>query len=59
MYPEHKEFFEQVNLQTFDLMEVFRDLHYFDPDFGGSCSIKKVLPVVSEITYEGMTVSNG
>lgn len=52
MYPEHKDFFEQVNLQTFDLMEIFRNLYYFDPNFGGSCSIKKVLPVVSEITYE-------
>ncbi|HRX63774.1 MAG TPA: DUF2779 domain-containing protein [Candidatus Absconditabacterales bacterium] len=59
MYPEYKEFFEQVNLQTFDLMDVFRDMLYFDPDFGGSCSIKKVLPVLSDITYEGMTVSNG
>ncbi len=59
MYTQYKEFFEQVNLQTFDLMDVFRNLHYFDPDFGGSCSIKKVLPVVSDITYEGMTVSNG
>lgn len=59
MYPEYKDFFEQVNLQTFDLMEVFRNLYYFDPHFGGSCSIKKVLPVVSDITYEWMTVSNG
>jgi len=39
-------------------MDIFRDLAYFDPDFGGSCSIKKVLPVVSKITYDGMTVSN-
>ncbi len=59
MYPEHKEFFEKVNLQTFDLMDIFRDLTYFDPDFGGSHSIKKVLPVLSDITYDGMTVSNG
>ncbi len=59
MYPEYKEFFEQVNLQTFDLMDVFRDMLYFDPDFWGSCSIKKVLPVLSDITYEWMTVSNG
>ncbi|HKL44297.1 MAG TPA: DUF2779 domain-containing protein [Candidatus Absconditabacterales bacterium] len=59
LYLEYREFFEQVNLQTFDLMDIFRDLAYFDPDFGGSCSIKKVLPVVSKITYDGMTVSNG
>ena len=59
MYPEYKDFFEQVNLQTFDLMDVFKNLQYFDPDFGGSCSIKKVLPVLTDITYDGMTVSNG
>jgi len=58
MYPEYKDFFEQVNLQTFDLMDIFKNLQYFDPDFGWSCSIKKVLPVLSDITYEGMTVSN-
>ena len=59
MYPEYKGFFEKVNLQTFDLMDIFRDMLYFDPDFGGSCSIKKVLPVLSDITYEWMIISNG
>jgi len=59
IYPEYKNFFEQVNLQTFDLMDIFRDFTYFDPDFGGSHSIKKVLPVLSDISYDGMVVSNG
>ncbi len=59
MYPEYKKFFEEVNLQTFDLMDIFKNLQYFDPDFGWSCSIKKVLPVLSDITYDWMTVSNG
>ncbi|MCK9467680.1 MAG: DUF2779 domain-containing protein [Candidatus Absconditabacterales bacterium] len=59
MYPEYKEFFEQINLQTFDLMDVFKNLDYFDPAFDGSCSIKKVLPVLSNISYDEMIVSNG
>lgn len=59
MYPEYKKFFEQINSNTFDLMDVFRNLDYFDPAFDGSCSIKKVLPVLSDISYDDMTVSNG
>lgn len=59
MYLEYKDFFEQINSQTFDLMDIFRDLDYFDPAFDGSCSIKKVLPVLSDLSYDNMTVSNG
>lgn len=59
MYPQYKDFFEQINLQTFDLMNIFKDLDYFDPNFWGSCSIKKVLPVLTDISYNNMVVSNG
>ncbi len=42
-----------------DLLDVFRS-HYFHPDFGGSNSIKAVLPVlVPTMTYQNMEVGNG
>lgn len=59
LYPEYKEFFEKVNAQTFDLMEIFRDMHYFHPDFQWSASIKKVLPVLTDITYDWLAVPHG
>lgn len=58
MYPEYKTFFESVNVKTFDLMEVFSEFHYFDRRFKGSASIKKVLPVLTDISYNGLEVPN-
>jgi hypothetical protein len=58
MYPEYKTFFESVNAKTFDLMEVFSEFHYFDRRFKGSASIKKVLPVLTDISYDGLEVPN-
>ena len=42
-----------------DLLEIIRG-HYYHPDFKGSFSIKRVLPVlVPQMTYEGMEVADG
>ena len=59
MYPEHQEIFSKVNENTFDLMEIFKNQLYFDRRFGGSCSIKKILPVLTDISYAGLAVPNG
>jgi hypothetical protein len=37
-------------------MEIFKEREYFHPDFQGSYSIKKVLPVVTDISYENLAV---
>ena len=43
----------------FDLMKIFRD-YYFHPAFGGSNSIKAILPVlVPELSYKDLEVQNG
>ena len=42
--PEFKEFCDNMNGRIFDLMEIFRDQLYCDPQIKGSYSIKKVLP---------------
>ena len=33
--------------------------NYYHPDMDGSYSIKKVLPIFSNLTYKGMEVANG
>lgn len=59
MFPEYQETLEYINNHTFDLMEIFKENEYFHPDFGGSYSIKKVLPVLTDISYDGLAVSDG
>ncbi len=59
LFPEHKETLENINLRTFDLMEIFSKQLYYHRDFQGSSSRKKVLPVMSTISYDSMAVPNG
>ncbi len=55
-YPQYTEICERINNSTFDLMEIFSELHYFHREFQGSASIKKVLPVMTDISYANMAV---
>jgi len=58
-HPEEKEFLTDLNKRTFDLMKPFTK-NYSHPDFNGSASLKKVLPVmVPELSYEGLGVQDG
>lgn len=59
LYPEYSELFSSINGHTFDLMDIFKNNLYFHPDFGGSASIKKVLPVLTDISYADLTVGDG
>jgi len=36
-----------------------KEVNYYHEDLNGSYSIKKVLPIFSDLTYKGMDVSNG
>jgi hypothetical protein len=58
--PAYTGFLEGVNTRLRDLMDVFRKGHYKHPDFRGSSSLKRVLPVlVPELTYEDLTIRDG
>lgn len=57
--PEDAEWAEGLLNRTRDLMQPFGDFHYYHPDQQGSCSIKNVLPVLSDLTYEGMPIADG
>ena len=59
LHPEYREFLEDINKRIFDLMKIFKD-DYQHPDFHGSASIKKVLPVLlPELSYKSLDIQNG
>lgn len=58
--PEHSDYCLNMNTRNYDLMVIFQNQWYAHPDFKGSYSIKKVLPVlVPELSYKEMEVSEG
>jgi len=59
-YPQYSDLIENMNNRLWDLMEIFSKNWYLHPDFRGSYSIKKILPVlVPELTYKKMAISDG
>ena len=59
LYPDKADFLYNVSDRTIDLEDIFKG-GYVDIAFGGSSSIKKVLPViVPDLTYADMEVANG
>ncbi|MDG6079030.1 DUF2779 domain-containing protein [Erythrobacter litoralis] len=59
LLPQHEEFLFSLNERTVDLMKPFK-AHYVHPDFRGSTSIKRVLPVLCpELSYDEEAVHDG
>lgn len=59
LYPNKDDFLKNITERTLDLEDIFKG-GYVDISFGGSTSIKKVLPViVPDLTYDNMVVTNG
>jgi len=57
--PAYAERIKRIQQRLWDLLPVVRN-HVYHPEFGGSFSLKAVLPaLVPEMTYEGMDVPNG
>ena len=60
LYPEYKEFLENVNFRMIDLADFINKELYIHPDFLGSWSIKNVLPVmVPDLSYKKLNVNKG
>ncbi len=58
--PECADFINDLNSRMFDLMTIFSKQLHIHPDFHGSASIKKVLPVICpELSYKEMEIGNG
>jgi predicted RecB family nuclease len=57
--PEYAARIENIKSRLWDLLPIVRN-HVYHPAFGGSYSLKAVLPaLVPKMTYEGMEVANG
>ncbi len=60
LYPEYADFLADLNSRIEDLMTPFAKIWFFDKDFFGSASVKKVLPVLApELSYKDLEVDNG
>ena len=59
-FPEYKTWIEKNVLPRIkDLLVPFRDFHYYDPKQRGSASLKSVLPVMSNLSYDEMEIRDG
>ena len=58
--PEYADLIESTNTRMFDLMTIFSKQLHIHPDFHGSASIKKVLPVLCpKLSYKELEIGNG
>jgi len=58
-FPEYSDWIGQVCSRLVDLLEPFRNFHYYHPAQKGSASLKAVLPAVTGKGYEDLDISDG
>ena len=60
IFPAYSDLLKSLNDRVFDLKDIFAKQHYVHHGFGGSNSIKTVLPVlVPEFSYKGLDIQGG
>jgi hypothetical protein len=60
MYPEYADLLSKINERIEDLMTPFAKMWFFDKDFFGSASVKKVMPVLApELSYKELGIGDG
>ncbi len=59
VFPEYKEWVENVNSRMVDLIIPFRGFSYYHPAQKGSASLKKVLPAVTGKNYNELEIGEG
>ncbi|MFA5947044.1 MAG: DUF2779 domain-containing protein [Patescibacteria group bacterium] len=60
MVPKYDAFMSSLNERMFDLKTIVSKGYYDDSRFGGSASLKKVLPVMCpELSYDALTIHEG
>lgn len=62
-YTEHHKLLMDIHGRFVDLIDPFRQLGYYHPDFNGSFSIKSILPAMfpndAELDYKKLEIQNG
>jgi hypothetical protein len=59
MYPQWEEELYRMNYNCFDLMDIFKDMVYFDRKFNGSNSLKDILPALTDLDYSDLEIRDG
>jgi len=60
LYPEYADWYQNnIEPRIKDLLIPFRSFHFYDPRQKGSASIKEVLPVLTDLSYDEMEIANG
>ncbi len=59
MFPEYNDWVVSLNDRIIDLLAPFRSFDYYDARQKGSASIKNVLPVLTETSYDHLNISDG
>jgi hypothetical protein len=57
--PEYKGWVDGLQGRMVDLLKPFSSFHYYHPGQKGSASLKNVLPVLTGISYEGLSINDG
>ncbi|MBU8870742.1 MAG: DUF2779 domain-containing protein [Gemmatimonadales bacterium] len=58
-FPAEAVFLRSLNKRFLDLMTPFSSFWYHDPKQKGSCSLKNVLPVLTDTSYDGIAIAEG
>ena len=58
-FPEYQEWVDSINERIVDLNVPFRDFSYYHPQQLGSSSLKHVLPVLTNLSYNDMDIGEG
>jgi len=58
-FPEYQDWVNEMLPRVVDLLIPFRSFSYYNPSQQGSASIKKVLPAITEKSYEEMEIATG
>ncbi len=59
LYPENKNWTDEIQKRIIDLLIPFREFSYYNPNQQGSASIKDVLPALTGKNYEGLEIKKG
>lgn len=58
-FPQYADAVGAINARMVDLLVPFKNRWLYHPKQHGSASIKKVLPAFTDLSYEGISISNG
>ena len=58
-YPEYSDWVADTLPRLADLLKPFINFHYYHPGQKGSASLKKVLPALTGLSYDGLPIADG